>query len=123
MSAHQSNSVTNTISPNNKKLDIGELANITPNDENKWEFNQATDKEKSGTDSKSNMLLNETHEWTPRFILKSHFDCVRCIRFHNEEPLIVTGSEDETIKLWNIYKTPLASNKSEFFYKFQIDSN
>jgi striatin 1/3/4 len=35
---------------------------------------------------------------------------VRCLRFHATEPLLITGSEDETLKLWNLNKT-VPSNK------------
>ena len=35
----------------------------------------------------------------------SHFDAVRAIRFHPVEPAILTGSEDHTVKLWNLNKT------------------
>ena len=111
LSAHQSNTtVLNANAPNTKNLDIGELANITPSDET---FNKVKYDFK---DRKSviELLTNDTQEWNPRFILKSHFDSVRCLKFHNKEPLIVTGSEDETIKLWNLNKTPIASNKSKF---------
>lgn len=45
-----------------------------------------------------NLLIKESHEWNPRFVLKSHFDCVRCIKFHFKESLIVTGSDDDTVK-------------------------
>lgn len=126
LSAHQSNTtVVNTLasaaSPNTSGsksghgLDIGELANITPNDE--WKLSDDT-KEKTQTDLKQALLLGDAQEWNPRFILKSHFDCVRCLKFHSREPLIVTGSDDETVKLWNLNKPPLASNKSKLLFFF-----
>lgn len=97
LSAHQSNNTTvlntNTMATNSKNLDIGELANITP-----------TNDERVDT-------TTQLKEWSPRFVLKSHFDCVRCLKFH--DTLVVTGSEDETIKLWNLNKVPLASNKNK----------
>lgn len=45
-------------------------------------------------------------------LFRSHFDCVRCLRFHATEPLLITGSEDETLKLWNLNKTQ-QSNKGK----------
>ena len=122
LSAHQSNTtVVNTVQSNqNKNLDIGELANITPNDEKldnqqNIMLSQNEISEQMKELSKS-FLLKESHEWNPRFILKSHFDCVRCIKFHFSESLIVTGSDDDCIKLWNLNKSPLTSNKSKFYF-------
>lgn len=125
LSAHQSNStVVSTLASstantaagakNSHGLDIGELANITPNDEWKQLSDDTKDsKEKTQADLKQALLLGDAQEWNPRFILKSHFDCVRCLKFHSREPLIVTGSDDETVKLWNLNKPPLASNKNK----------
>ena len=38
----------------------------------------------------------------------SHFDGVRALAFHPVEPVLVTASEDYTLKLWNLQKTVLA---------------
>ena len=38
-------------------------------------------------------------------ILYSHFDGVRALGFHPVEPVLITGSEDHTLKLWNLQKT------------------
>ncbi|KAM9314309.1 striatin-like [Pholidichthys leucotaenia] len=43
--------------------------------------------------------------WTPKFTLRSHFDSVRGLAFHPVEPVLVTASEDHTVKLWNLQKT------------------
>ncbi|XP_030855459.1 striatin-3 isoform X2 [Strongylocentrotus purpuratus] len=43
--------------------------------------------------------------WNPKFTLRSHFDGVRALVFHPEEPVLITGSEDNTLKLWNLQKT------------------
>jgi striatin 1/3/4 len=50
--------------------------------------------------------------WGPRFSLRSHFDCVRSIAFHPTDPLIVTASEDCTLKLWNLQKPPQTKKSS-----------
>lgn len=47
-----------------------------------------------------------------KYFYRSHYDCIRSLRFHATEPLLITASEDETLKLWNLNK-PQAS-KSEF---------
>jgi len=118
LSAHQSNTtVVNTNISNTKNLDIGELANITPNENDLWPKDDDKAKERSVIDQKefdnvkTVLIDSKQQEWNPKFVLKSHFDCVRCLKFHFKEPLIVTGSEDETIKLWNLNKTPMATNK------------
>ncbi len=35
----------------------------------------------------------------------SHFDGVRALAFHPVEPVLITASEDHTLKLWNLQKT------------------
>ncbi|XP_061083741.1 striatin-like isoform X1 [Conger conger] len=43
--------------------------------------------------------------WSPRFTLRSHFDAVRGLAFHPLQPVLVTASEDRTLKMWNLHKT------------------
>lgn len=43
--------------------------------------------------------------WNPKFTLRSHFDGVRALAFHPSEHVLVTASEDHTLKLWNLQKT------------------
>ena len=40
----------------------------------------------------------------------SHFDGVRSLAFHPQNTLLVTASEDSTLKLWNVQK-PLHAKK------------
>jgi WD40 repeat protein len=35
----------------------------------------------------------------------SHLDGVRCVVFHPVESMVITGSEDRTLKLWNLDKS------------------
>ena len=35
----------------------------------------------------------------------SHLDGVRCVAFHPVESIVITGSEDRTLKLWNLEKS------------------
>ncbi|UJR37475.1 hypothetical protein I4U23_030178 [Adineta vaga] len=42
--------------------------------------------------------------WSVKYILRSHLDGVRCVAFHPVDSLVVTGSEDRTLKLWNLEK-------------------
>uniref|UniRef100_A0A915K454 Striatin n=1 Tax=Romanomermis culicivorax TaxID=13658 RepID=A0A915K454_ROMCU len=47
--------------------------------------------------------LNDTCKtWSARYTLRSHFDTVRCIAFHPVEPILLTASEDATLKMWNL---------------------
>jgi striatin 1/3/4 len=48
---------------------------------------------------------------TTKFSLRGHFDGVRCMAFHPTESALLTGSEDHTIKLWNLDKSSLNSKK------------
>jgi striatin 1/3/4 len=43
--------------------------------------------------------------WMAKYTLRSHFDCVRALAFHPIEPVLVTASEDHTLKMWNLQKT------------------
>lgn len=43
--------------------------------------------------------------WNPRFTLRSHFDAIRSLTFHPSQPVLLTASEDGTLKLWNLNKT------------------
>ncbi|RWS31975.1 striatin-3-like isoform X2, partial [Leptotrombidium deliense] len=90
----------------NDIVDIGELAALTV-------ANESLDMNGSNTNTSLQNSLNTEFRktWNPRYILKSHFDCVRCLRFHSTERLLVTCSEDETLKLWNLNKTQQQSNK------------
>ncbi|KAF8565767.1 hypothetical protein P879_02420 [Paragonimus westermani] len=47
----------------------------------------------------------ETPPWTAKYTLRSHFDAIRSIGFHPVEPILLTASEDHTLKLWNLNKT------------------
>lgn len=40
--------------------------------------------------------------WKPKLTLLHHLDGVRSVCFHDREPVLLTGSEDGTTKLWNI---------------------
>ncbi|XP_064621222.1 striatin-3-like isoform X2 [Lineus longissimus] len=43
--------------------------------------------------------------WNAKYTLRSHFDGVRSLAFHPEDPVLITASEDHTLKLWNLQKT------------------
>uniref|UniRef100_A0A8C1LN55 Striatin, calmodulin binding protein n=1 Tax=Cyprinus carpio TaxID=7962 RepID=A0A8C1LN55_CYPCA len=43
--------------------------------------------------------------WNPKFTLRNHFDSIRGLAFHPIEPVLITASEDHTLKMWNLQKT------------------
>ncbi|XP_029009812.1 striatin isoform X2 [Betta splendens] len=76
------------------ELGLGELAGLTV----------ANEADSLTYDITSNQdALRKT--WNPKFTLRSHFDSVRSLAFHPVEPVLVTASEDHTLKLWNLQKT------------------
>ncbi|XP_005748610.1 striatin-like isoform X1 [Pundamilia nyererei] len=76
------------------ELGLGELAGLTvANEAEGLMYDIANNKD----------ALRKT--WNPKFTLRSHFDSVRSLAFHPMEPVLVTASEDHTLKLWNLQKT------------------
>lgn len=49
------------------------------------------------------VLLFLAIDWNPDCF--SHFDGVRALAFHPVDPVLITASEDHTLKLWNLQKT------------------
>ncbi|XP_041726441.1 striatin isoform X2 [Coregonus clupeaformis] len=75
-------------------LGLGELAGLTVSNE----------ADSLGYDISNNQdALRRT--WNPKFTLRSHFDGIRGLAFHPVEPVLVTASEDHTLKMWNLQKT------------------
>ncbi|GAM18519.1 hypothetical protein SAMD00019534_016940 [Acytostelium subglobosum LB1] len=50
-------------------------------------------------------------QWRFKHTLKSHFDGVRSLQFHPTEPLLVSASEDNTLKIWNLNHLSVATTK------------
>uniref|UniRef100_A0A665TGZ3 Striatin n=1 Tax=Echeneis naucrates TaxID=173247 RepID=A0A665TGZ3_ECHNA len=76
------------------ELGLGELAGLTvANEADSLSYDIANNQD----------ALRKT--WNPKFTLRSHFDSVRSLAFHPVEPVLVTASEDHTLKLWNLQKT------------------
>lgn len=42
--------------------------------------------------------------WNAKYTLRSHFDGVRALAFHPVDPVLITASEDRSLKLWNLQK-------------------
>lgn len=108
LNTHQKNpSGQKDVNWRNRIPDIGELATLTMNNES--DLNGG-----SGTNISLQNSLNSDFRktWNPKYTLKSHFDCIRSLCFHSIDPLLVSGSEDETLKLWNLNKTQQQTNKT-----------
>ncbi|KAL4238704.1 hypothetical protein ACF0H5_003411 [Mactra antiquata] len=74
---------------------LGELAEITVNnDADPANYDQIT----APTE-----VFRKT--WNAKYTLRSHFDGVRTLAFHPTDSVLITGSEDHTLKLWNLQKT------------------
>ncbi|XP_064484646.1 striatin-3-like isoform X4 [Ornithodoros turicata] len=74
-------------------LGLGELAGLTVNNEAESGYDISATKES----------FRKT--WNAKYTLRSHFDSVRALAFHPVEPVLITASEDHTLKLWNLQKT------------------
>ncbi|KAF5285895.1 hypothetical protein FQA39_LY04356 [Lamprigera yunnana] len=73
--------------------DTGELAQLTVNNDAETSYDISSSKE----------AFRKT--WSAKYTLRSHFDGVRALCFHPKEPVLITGSEDHTLKLWTLQKT------------------
>ncbi|XP_077522149.1 connector of kinase to AP-1 isoform X3 [Amblyomma americanum] len=74
-------------------LGLGELAGLTVNNEAESSYDISATKES----------FRKT--WNAKYTLRSHFDGVRALAFHPVESVLITASEDHTLKLWNLQKT------------------
>ncbi|XP_075452670.1 striatin isoform X3 [Ascaphus truei] len=83
------------------ELGLGELAGLTvANEADSLTYDIANSKD----------ALRKT--WNPKFTLRSHFDGIRGLAFHPLEPVLVTASEDHTLKMWNLQKTAPAKKST-----------
>jgi len=84
-------------SQNEMMCDLGELAELdTVNDADP--LNLLTD------------ASNSRRSWNHKYTLRSHLDGVRSVKFHPTEPLVLSGSEDQLVKVWNLSK-PMSGKK------------
>ncbi|XP_054423799.1 striatin isoform X3 [Pteronotus mesoamericanus] len=83
------------------ELGLGELAGLTvANEADTLTYDIANNKD----------ALRKT--WNPKFTLRSHFDGIRALAFHPIEPVLITASEDHTLKMWNLQKTAPAKKST-----------
>ena len=50
---------------------------------------------------------------------RSHLDGVRCVAFHPVESMVITGSEDRTLKLWNLDKAAMLRKSVSLSFEAQ----
>ncbi|XP_006006422.1 striatin-3 isoform X2 [Latimeria chalumnae] len=74
-------------------LGLGDLADLTVTNDADYSYDLPANKD----------AFRKT--WNGKYTLRSHFDGVRALAFHPVEPVLVTASEDHTLKLWNLQKT------------------
>ncbi|XP_056138978.1 striatin-4 [Lampris incognitus] len=73
-------------------MNLGELADLTVANDNDLSMDMQDSREE----------FKKT--WNPRFTLRSHFDAIRALTFHPSQAVLLTASEDGTLKLWNLNK-------------------
>lgn len=54
---------------------------------------------------------SDSHIWKPKTTLKSHLDTVRTIDFHSKDLMIASGSDDGSVRVWNL--SVMFSKKSQ----------
>ncbi|XP_037017526.2 striatin-3 isoform X2 [Artibeus jamaicensis] len=95
-------------------LGLGDLADLTVTNDADYSYDLPANKD----------AFRKT--WNPKYTLRSHFDGVRALAFHPVEPVLVTASEDHTLKLWNLQKTVPAKKSAsldvEPIYTFRAHS-
>lgn len=84
--------------PNNKEgdstLELGELEQLCVNNDAEISYDMV---------STTKETFRKT--WNAKYTLRSHFDAVRALVFHPTDPVLITASDDHTLKLWNLHKT------------------
>ncbi|RXN22724.1 striatin-4 [Labeo rohita] len=79
-------------------MNLGELADLTVANDNDLTIDLQDSREE----------FKKT--WNPRFTLRSHFDAIRALTFHPSQAVLLSASEDGTLKLWNLNKAMHSKN-------------
>ena len=87
-----------------KPTQIGPMNFIDNMPVNKQELNTLGDLQWVPIDFKNDITPapDISRKWSAKYTMRSHLDAVTCVGFHPSEPLLVTGSEDKTLKIWNM---------------------
>ncbi|KAI8369759.1 WD40-repeat-containing domain protein [Blakeslea trispora] len=54
------------------------------------------------SDDMENQQMLQPKIWRPRVTIKGHLDSVRAVCFHSKEMIAASGSDDGTVKIWNL---------------------
>ncbi|KAI7823326.1 WD40-repeat-containing domain protein [Gamsiella multidivaricata] len=79
--------------------------------ESLW-ISESESMETSGGTKTSDALEDEPARWRPKLTLRRHLDTVRSIAFHPSDKALLSGSEDGTMKCWNL-EAPLQDSKRQ----------
>ncbi|KAK5578797.1 hypothetical protein RB653_008470 [Dictyostelium firmibasis] len=93
MRKKKSSSSSNSSGSSNSNTMNSELMGLGASDLNDITLDDGS---KTGNDSAAPRV------WKFKHSLKSHFDGVRSIQFHPSEPIMMSASEDSSIKIWNL---------------------
>ncbi|OQV23930.1 Striatin [Hypsibius exemplaris] len=77
-------------------LALGELAALTVNND--------TEGSGGGYDMSAIRDGSLRKTWSTKYTLRSHFDGVRSLAFHPEDLMLMTASDDGTLKYWNLFR-------------------
>jgi len=89
----QAGVIPGTAPAEQANLELGELEQLTINNDNDLNYDQL---------NASKEAFRKT--WSAKYTLRSHFDGIRSLGFHPTEPVLITASEDQTLKMWNLQK-------------------
>jgi striatin 1/3/4 len=110
-----SNKLNNFSFPNNTKLFLDEEGSFS-NDTNLGELSRISVNNTINIGGLNDETVidatTQRKTITSKFALRGHFDAVRCLAFHPTDSVLITGSEDQTIKLWNLDKSSLSNKKN-----------
>lgn len=83
--------------------DLGDLASISVGN---TEPPPLVGGDKTGTADMIGVRTGKSGTWKPRWTLRSHFDSVRALAWHPTDSILVSGSEDGTVKCWFLSRFP-----------------
>ncbi|KAI8380528.1 WD40-repeat-containing domain protein [Choanephora cucurbitarum] len=59
------------------------------------------------TNEMDSQQLLQPKIWRPRITIKGHLDSVRTVSFHSKEMIAASGSDDGTVKIWNLKRAAI----------------
>ncbi|KAI7901369.1 WD40-repeat-containing domain protein [Cokeromyces recurvatus] len=83
------------------------MKHANKNDRNKLQHNEhllAGDFDPNQIGDINEQQQNQPKIWKPRITIKGHLDSVRAVCFHPKEMIAASGSDDGTVKIWNLQR-------------------